>query len=47
MDADLGTAKTVGKYLQALEEKGFLKSMKIGKEKLYLNHQLLKILESK
>ncbi len=47
MDAGIGKAKTVGKYLQALEEKGFLKSMKIGKEKLYLNHQLLKILESK
>jgi len=30
-----------------LEENGFLKSVKVGKEKLYLNERLLKILESK
>ena len=30
-----------------LEENGFLKSEKVGKEKLYLNEQLLKILEGK
>jgi hypothetical protein len=33
--------------LIALEENGFLKSVKVGKEKLYLNHQLLEILDSK
>ena len=45
IDAGLGTAKTVGNYLIELEEKGFLKSVKMGKEKLYLNHQLMAILE--
>jgi Fic family protein len=47
IDAGLGTAKTVGNYLIELEEKGFLKSVKMGKEKLYLNHQLMAILEKK
>src|SRR5690606_23099274 len=37
IDIDLGTPKTVGNYLIALEEKGFLKSVRVGKEKLYLN----------
>ena len=45
IDAGLGTAKTVGNYLIALEEKGVLKSVKVGKEKLYLNHKLMEILE--
>jgi len=45
IDVGLGTAKTVGNYLMALEEKGFLKSVKLGKEKLYLNHRLMTILE--
>ena len=45
IDAGLGTAKTVGNYLIELEEKGFLKSVKLGKEKLYLNHRLMAILE--
>lgn len=45
IDIGLGTPKTVGNYLIALEEKGFLKSVKVGKEKLYLNQQLMKILE--
>ncbi len=31
----------------ALEDKGFLKSVKVGKEKLYLNHRLMKILDKK
>ncbi|MDE0471927.1 MAG: Fic family protein [Ekhidna sp.] len=44
-DAGLGTAKTVGNYLMKLEEKGFLKSVRLGKEKLYLNHKLMSILE--
>ena len=42
--AGLGNLKTVGNYLQELEEKGFLKSEKVGKEKLYLNYRLLSIL---
>jgi Fic family protein len=46
MDAGLGTAKTVGNYLNALEGKGFLTSKKVGKEKLYLNTFLMKILEN-
>ena len=45
IDAGLGTPKTVGNYLISLEEKGFLKSVKLGKEKLYLNHQLMELLE--
>ena len=44
IDADMGTPKTVGNYLMALEKNGFLISEKIGKEKLYLNHRLMKIL---
>ncbi|MFT7591658.1 MAG: Fic family protein [bacterium] len=45
IDARFGTPKTVGNYLIALEENGFLKSVKLGKEKLYLNHGLMAILE--
>ncbi|MEZ4889940.1 MAG: Fic/DOC family N-terminal domain-containing protein [Crocinitomicaceae bacterium] len=44
---NIGNPKTVGNYLQTLEENGFLKSVKVGKEKLYLNEMLLKILEEK
>ena len=44
---NIGNLKTVGNYLIALEENGFLKSVKVGKEKLYLNQQLLEILENK
>jgi Fic family protein len=47
IDEHIGNPKTVGNYLIALEENEFLKSVKVGKEKLYLNQQLLKILESK
>lgn len=47
IDARLGTSKTVGNYLIDLEKKGYLKSSRVGKEKLYLNHQLMKILEEK
>jgi Fic family protein len=47
IDEKIGNAKTVGNYLLILEENGFLKSVKVGKEKLYLNQQLLKILEDK
>ena len=46
IDIDLGTPKTVGNYLIALEEKGFLKSVRVGKEKLYLNQRLMDILEN-
>ena len=45
IDENIGNPKTVGNYLQKLEENGFLKSIKVGKEKLYLNEPLLKILE--
>lgn len=47
IDENIGNPKTVGNYLIALEENGFLKSVKVGKEKLYLNERLLKILEEK
>jgi Fic family protein len=47
MDENIGNSKTVGGYLIKLEEFGFLTSVKVGKEKLYLNHELLKILEDK
>lgn len=46
IDINLGTPKTVGNYLIALEEEGFLKSVRVGKEKLYLNQQLMNILEN-
>ena len=47
IDENIGNPKTAGNYLMALEENGFLKSVKVGKEKLYLNQRLLKILEEK
>ena len=47
IDENIGNLKTVGNYLIALEENGFLKSEKVGKEKLYLNPILLEILENK
>lgn len=40
----LGNLKTAGNYLKDLERAGFLKSEQVGKERLYLNHQLLEIL---
>lgn len=46
VDAKLGTPKTVGNYLIELEEAGFLKSEKVGKEKLYLNYKLMALLET-
>ena len=45
IDVKLGTPKTVGNYLMKLEEAGFLISEKVGKEKLYLNHRLMTVLE--
>ena len=47
IEENIGNLKTVGNYLIALEENGFLKSEKVGKEKLYLNQKLLEILENK
>ena len=44
IDAGLGTPKTVGNYLMQLEKAGFLRSEKVGKEKLYLNFKLMDIL---
>ncbi len=43
--AGLGNLKTVGNYLKELENKGFLKSEQVGKEKLYLNFELMNILK--
>lgn len=45
IDAKLGTPKTVGNYLRELEQSDFLKSVKVGKEKLYLNFRLMEVLE--
>ncbi|MCJ8167592.1 Fic family protein [Pontibacter sp. E15-1] len=47
IDAHMGTPKTVGNYLIALENEGFLKATKVGKEKLYLNHRLMDVLDNK
>ncbi len=47
IDAGFGTPKTVGNYLMTLEAHGFLQSVKVGKEKLYLNFRLMEILERK
>ena len=44
VDAGLGTLKTVGNYLSQLEEAGVLESERLGKEKLYINKELLNIL---
>jgi Fic family protein len=41
----LASLKTIGNYLIALEEKGFLKSETVGKEKIYINYRLLEILK--
>ncbi|MCH7396738.1 Fic family protein [Belliella sp. DSM 107340] len=46
IDGGLGTPKTVGNYLLALEKEGFLTSKKVGKEKLYINVKLMEILEN-
>lgn len=42
---NIGNLKTASNYLTALEKNGFLTSIRVGKEKLYLNERLLKILE--
>jgi Fic family protein len=46
IEAGIGNLKTVGLYLNELEKAGFLKSEYVGKEKLYLNAGLMKILTS-
>ncbi len=46
IDAGIGNLKTVGVYLNELEKAGFLKSEFIGKEKLYLNTALMKLLKT-
>lgn len=45
--AGLGNLKTVGNYLRELESAGFLRSERVGKEKLYLNFRLMEILSRK
>lgn len=45
VDAGIVKVKTAGTYLAALEENGFLKSVELGKEKLYLNVKFLEILK--
>lgn len=45
--AGLGNIKTSGNYLKNLEEKGFLKSVIIGKEKLYVNFTLMELLKER
>lgn len=37
--------KTAAKYLSILEEEGFLVSEKIGRERIYLNKELFKIVK--
>jgi Fic family protein len=44
--AGIGNLKTVGLYLNELEKAGFLKSVFVGKEKLYLNTELMRILKN-
>jgi Fic family protein len=44
--AGLGNLKTSGNYLKSLENAGFLKSIIVGKEKLYLNPELMEILKN-
>jgi Fic family protein len=47
IDEGFGTPKTVGNYLMELEKNDLLKSVRVGKEKLYLNYRLMDILEGK
>lgn len=46
VNAGLGNVKTAGSYLKLLEEKGFLTSVIVGKEKLYLNIRLMELLKN-
>jgi Fic family protein len=42
----IASLKTIGNYLMALEETGFLKSETIGKEKIYINFRLIELLKN-
>ena len=44
VDAGIAQRKTAAEYLKALEKTGIMKSMKIGKEVLYLNVELYNLL---
>ncbi|MCX6136236.1 MAG: Fic family protein, partial [Ignavibacteriales bacterium] len=44
-NANIVRLKTAGLYLARLEKKGILKSVKVGKEKLFINKKLLEILK--
>lgn len=44
--AGIGNTKTSGNYLNTLEDKGFLRSTMVGKEKLYINFRLMEILKT-
>ena len=39
IDEKIGNPKTVGNYLITLEKNGFLKSVKVGKEKLFRTYK--------
>ncbi len=45
INAGIAQEKTAGRYLSELEEKGFLTSTMVGRERLYLNKTLLDILK--
>ena len=43
-DAGVARQQTAGRYLHALSEAGILREIPSGREKLYLNHRLLRVL---
>ncbi len=45
-NAGIAGLKTAGQYLSKLEDKGFLQSTRSGKEKLYINQRLYRILKN-
>ena len=45
-DGKIVKKKTAGVYLARLEEIGLMESIRVGKEKLYLNKELMDILDS-
>ncbi|WP_394331967.1 hypothetical protein [Maribacter antarcticus] len=45
IDKGLGKLKTVCNYLRNLKKEDFLKSVKVIRDKLYLNYRLMAILE--
>jgi cell filamentation protein, protein adenylyltransferase len=46
VDAEIGERRTASKYLKALEEIGVLESFKLGKEIIYVNKKLYKLLKN-